>query len=237
MPPGTYHASIADAAGFVKLVWEATVAGTGGYYLEYRTKQDAGLPDALFSDDTDATLRLIFLRADQVHSPGMLYGCNNCAVVGENTDNAASTLYAQARQDGRSITGPTASVPALAAGTLGFELSRRDPSGRPGTTARTAALYNTLTYRIGDNQYFKQSHESRADGSSFADCRCVELRARDPDCPVSRRSTTRGRSVPRYERCPIRPRTPMPASQGMRSPTSISTSTTYSATHSAQGCR
>ncbi len=92
-PTGEYDASLADVPNFIKLLWEASVVYSGGYYLHY----PGGLPDEAFGQGNTATLYLLTMTTDPavtslVPPVGRLH---NCAVVGQNLDLTKTSLFIQ----------------------------------------------------------------------------------------------------------------------------------------------
>ena len=162
-PSGTYYARLEAIPDFLRLAWEASITGSGGYYLNYATSSGAGLPDTLFADGNEATITLLLLvdPQDRVSQTDLgLYPFNNCAVVGDNIDRAASRLYAR-------LAAPQPSdlirVATVTAGNAGFYLARTNPD--PGSVSptgpddQTRNLYNLAGFRIAGNAYFDSSNQ------------------------------------------------------------------------------
>ncbi|MBV9577245.1 MAG: LysM peptidoglycan-binding domain-containing protein [Chloroflexi bacterium] len=162
-----YQASIRQPAAFMQCVWEASVTGSGGFYLEYVNRDGNGFPDALFADGPEARIRLVYLSAEQGtgSAPNRnLFAYNNCAVVGDNVDAASTSLFVQ--RMGNDV--PTRRVSAIPAGMVGFELARVNPNSETNPVARTGSLYHVLSYRVDDNQFFRQSNVSAPIGPATA---------------------------------------------------------------------
>jgi len=90
---GEYDALLTDVPNFVKLLWEASVVYSGGYYLHY----PGGLPDDAFGQGNSTTLYLLALTTDpavtsKVPPVGRLH---NCAVLGQNIDTSKTSLFVQ----------------------------------------------------------------------------------------------------------------------------------------------
>jgi LysM repeat protein len=157
---GDYYSTIKSPAEFLKHVWEASVTGSGGFYLNYVTTSSTGLPDDLFADGDEAKLWAVVLLDSQSRSfapDRRLYPFNNCAVLAENLDAAALGIFAQLQEpllprDSRRV----ASIPP---GTIGFTLTRRNPSGASGPMGLTQQLYNLVGYQIAGTGGFDQSNE------------------------------------------------------------------------------
>jgi LysM repeat protein len=65
-PTDVYAASLADAADFLSLVWEASITRSGGFYLNYVNKNGgAGLPATVFGTGSTAQLSLVVLLRSQ----------------------------------------------------------------------------------------------------------------------------------------------------------------------------
>jgi hypothetical protein len=97
-----YSSPLSSAAEFLTFVWEASVTGTGGFYLNYNPVQSkAGLPDHLFADSDETSLRLLILldaQSRELDPDRTIYAFNNCAVLAENVDPAAVELVAELSQ-------------------------------------------------------------------------------------------------------------------------------------------
>lgn len=154
---GGNFARITSPGAFLSLVWQASVTGSGGFYLCYTGADGAGLPPALFGDGDEAVVWLLFVRGDQSEADRYLLPFNNCAVLGANVDRATSTLFAQLADPAPA---QLRQVPSVPAGTVGFRLMRSNPG--PGATGEplTQSLFNLLDYRVADNSDFTQSHEA-----------------------------------------------------------------------------
>jgi hypothetical protein len=82
---GNYFATIGAAKEFIRLLWECSVVGTGGFYLNYvNADGGAGFPQELFADEREATLWLVVVLSSQsrVQDPNRnLYAFNNAAAA------------------------------------------------------------------------------------------------------------------------------------------------------------
>lgn len=166
---GDYYARLGATSDFLHLAWEASVTGSGGFYLNYfNTNGGGGLPETLFADGDTATITLLLLTdtQDNPFSPDLgLYPFNNCAVVGDNIDPGSSRLYAAAQAP------DPVRVAAVAPGLAGFYLARvnPDPSGATGSMSpddQTRNLYNLTGYQIAANDYFGESNQGLPAGPS-----------------------------------------------------------------------
>ena len=99
-PPtfGDYYARLADSRRFLTLMWECSVVGGRGYWLQYSSASGAALPESIFSSDGTATLTLLVLLASQMNSSSpdrKLHSFNDTALVGNSIDASASNLFAR----------------------------------------------------------------------------------------------------------------------------------------------
>lgn len=99
-PPteGDYYARLADSRRFLTLLWECSVVGGGGYWLQYTSASGAPLPESIFSSDGSATLTVLVLLASQMNSTApdrKLHSFNDTALVGNSIDASASNLFAR----------------------------------------------------------------------------------------------------------------------------------------------
>lgn len=146
-PSGDYYASLGAGTQFIQLLWEASITGTGGFYLNYRTATGNGLPSNLFASSTTATIYLVVILASEsaASDPNRtLYPFHNCAVVLDNIDPDHANLFAEATD--QSDMTEVATVPP---GNIGFTLTRTNASQQPpSSTQITQALFNLLGYGL-----------------------------------------------------------------------------------------
>jgi hypothetical protein len=166
-----YVAPLSTPGAFLKLLWEASITASGGYYLNYATVDGAGLPDSLFANGDEAEVWLLLMLGAQSSSRPSRGLCtfNNCAVVGENVISTGADLWVQLD--------PVYATPAdlvrvanVPAGSVAFELTRRDPTpGMSGASGPlnprqqsdlTRSLYSLLGYAVAENAYFANSNEA-----------------------------------------------------------------------------
>jgi LysM repeat protein len=156
---GDYYSLITSPGDFLQYIWEASITGTGGFYLNYFTEDGSGLPEQIFATDGSAELWAVLLLDTQT-SPNApdraLYPFNNCAVLAENLDSSALRLFAQLQSPAPDDLKRVASVPQ---GTIGFSMSRVDPTDFPGPTGLTENLYSLVGYQVVANDDFAASHE------------------------------------------------------------------------------
>ena len=120
-----YMADFSQPEKFLRLLWEGSVTGTGGYTLHYSAgPRQEGLPNQVFTAGSEARLALLVLlgsQSDQAIANRKLYPFNNCVVVGDNIDPAAQSVFV-------SPTDATAenmvNLPTFSPGNIGFKLER-----------------------------------------------------------------------------------------------------------------
>jgi LysM repeat protein len=96
-PTSVYAASLGDAAGFLALLWEASITRSGGFYLNYVSQTGkAPLPASLFGSGTSATVSLLILTDAQLKSKdAAILPFNNCVVIGDSIDTSVSSVFVQ----------------------------------------------------------------------------------------------------------------------------------------------
>jgi LysM repeat protein len=156
---GDYYANIAAAKEFLQFLWEGSIVGTGGFYLNYATQGGGlGLPASVFSNGDEATLWLVILLDSQSNPNKLnraLHPFNNCAVVLDNIDTSKSNVFAEMTD--KSDLAPYTTV---SAGNIGFQLTRPNPEQLPESPEQlTQALYNLLGFDIVGNTLFSDSGE------------------------------------------------------------------------------
>lgn len=160
-PSGEYYARLEAVTDFLRLVWEASVTGSGGFYLNYvNFNGGTGLPDTLFANGDTATITLLIISPLQAQ-PSIpdrgLYPFNNCAIVGDNIDPSSTQLYVKATKP------DLVRVATVPAGLAGFYLARKNPeSGGTDQLSpedQTRNLYNLAGYQIAENNYFTVSNQ------------------------------------------------------------------------------
>jgi hypothetical protein len=154
------YARVTDTGNFLRLLWQASVTGSGGFYLNYRTNTGQGLPPSAFSGG-EADLWLVLL-ADAQSRPSnpdrKLLPFNNCAVLVGNPDPATGALAVDEPK------GTLQRQPVTAPGTIGFALARTDPTEAPGATGQTQRLYSLLSYSVDRNSFFRGSNQALPSG-------------------------------------------------------------------------
>jgi hypothetical protein len=145
----TYSAGVGDGANFVKLLWECSVVGSGGFYLHYDTgSADApqGLPGHIFADGVAATLELL-IQLDQLGAPAPARSFHNCVVTSADVSPGEKSVLLAESAD-------TVKVLSLPPGHVGFQLAR------PALPANELErLYQLLGYRLLESDGFRASNE------------------------------------------------------------------------------
>jgi LysM repeat protein len=154
-------ADISDSANFLDLLWSAGVVGTGGYFLNY-VAGEQGLPDTIFDQQGNASLRLLVILPTQsktIDPVRSFYPFNTCAVVGDNIVLGEANLFLE-RADGSEKTS-SATVPP---GVFAFAGTRVNPGQTPPAQDvdkwRTQVLYSLIGYRSAEAGGFKESNRA-----------------------------------------------------------------------------
>jgi LysM repeat protein len=155
---GKYYAGISTPEAFLKYLWEASITGTGGFYLNYANSGGGGLPVELFASNEVATITLLLVLGVQsapLSTDRTLHRFSNCAVIAENLDSAAVTIVAQlAAPTPKDLTRLATVQPGL----VGFEMRRINPLPE-GPEGLTRSLYGLVGYAVTGNADFARSHE------------------------------------------------------------------------------
>ncbi len=96
-PTAVYDATLSDAAGFIALLWEASITRSGGFYLNYVNQNGgAALPPSVFGSSSTATLSLLVVLNEQANNrDAAIQPFNNCVIVAGNVDTSTSSLFVQ----------------------------------------------------------------------------------------------------------------------------------------------
>src|SRR5262249_8019723 len=78
------YATLAAPVDFLRLLWEASITGSGGFYLNYATATGTSLPAATFATGADGQLTVIALVGDPSNPDRALHQHTTGAVVGYN---------------------------------------------------------------------------------------------------------------------------------------------------------
>ena len=148
------------ALDFLKLLWECSITGTGGFYLYYSvTPDNTTLPDYLFNENPVATITLL----TPLNLPEGLPGFVNAVTISETIDTSNEILFAQAADN--SIEEKICIVPP---GSTGFYLNRQNPNTAAADPNQTQLLelYNLLEYGISEQGIFNASNPAIPAGPS-----------------------------------------------------------------------
>lgn len=138
------YATLAAPEQFLELIWEASVTGTGGFYLNYTTAAGTGLPASAFPGGEDGQVYLVAIVGDQSSPDRSLRRYVTGAVVADTLDPSKVDVFAYTES------GDTTVVTTAPPGNIGFSLTRTDPS--PGATPtaedRTESLFSLLSFTL-----------------------------------------------------------------------------------------
>jgi hypothetical protein len=161
VPPtfGDYYARLADAPRFLELMWECSVVGGGGYWLQYATSDGSPMPPPIFAADGTATVSLLVTLAKQMDASApvrLLHAFNNIALVGNGTDASSSNLFARVAD-----LSETQREATVGPGNVGFSLSLQTPPKATWPTIdkqiAIRQLYSLIAYQLQATGAFKAS--------------------------------------------------------------------------------
>jgi LysM repeat protein len=147
VPPDAY-AELGTPTRFLQLLWEASVVGSGGYYLTY-SKADGGggLPSSVWASGEEASLYLVALLDPALAAAPdrRLYPFATGAVVAGSLDPEKLDVFAQA-SDGSDLTAVAAAPP----GNLAFRATTpaAEPAKEPSGEERARSLFSLLAYSV-----------------------------------------------------------------------------------------
>lgn len=107
----------ASKSEFIRLLWEASITRSGGFYLYYyNAAAKGGLPDRIFNDRNEATLTLLVLYAQPMveADQNQLTDFMNAVVTVESIDMSRAVVFAQAAPP----SDPMPTIQVTAAGSL-----------------------------------------------------------------------------------------------------------------------
>jgi len=145
IPPGTdAYATLASPVQFLRLLWEASITSSGGFYLNYSTSTGASLPPAVFGGGADGQVYLIAIAGDPANPDRTLRRYITAAVLGYNLDPSKVDVFAYA------ASGDTTVVPTAPPGNIAFSLSRANPApgAQPSPQTRTQSLFSLLAFGL-----------------------------------------------------------------------------------------
>ncbi|MFJ3794102.1 hypothetical protein [Kitasatospora sp. NPDC090091] len=172
---GQHFAALADGPRFLTLLYECSVVGGGGYWLQYRGQAPDGaapgaapdaVPDAIFDQDGLARLSLLLQLSSQCGADPdrHLYAFTNLAVVGDGVDPATTALAA------RAVDPPELSpVATVDPGQVGFTARFANPLADDTPQGRLRRLYGLLGFQLDRTEWFEGSGEGRAVSPQPAD--------------------------------------------------------------------
>ncbi|HKR11614.1 MAG TPA: LysM peptidoglycan-binding domain-containing protein [Pyrinomonadaceae bacterium] len=160
-PPteGDYYARLADSQRFLTLMWECSVVGGGGYWLQYTSASGAALPESIFSSDGTATLTLLVLLASQMNSTApdrKLHSFNDTALVGNSIDASATNLFARVADLSEETREATVDP-----GNVAFFTSLENPPAENDSNDKQIAirdLYGMIAYQLLQTTAFAASN-------------------------------------------------------------------------------
>jgi len=158
-PSGPYFAPMSNPLGFLTLLWEASVVGGGGYWLELRDADGNGFDDAIWSGDGTAIVTLISVLESQskTEAERRLHPFNNAALIGDPVDTASTALFVAAPDD-RDLIRQATVMP----GNVGFTFGLANPPDDEDDPALMARrLYSLAGYRLQGSPRFAASHEGQ----------------------------------------------------------------------------
>ncbi|MCX4695674.1 hypothetical protein [Streptomyces sp. NBC_01408] len=159
---GQHFAAIADGEQFLTLLWECSVVGGGGYWMQYRGE----VPDSIFDQDGHTRLSLLVQLSSQcgAEPDRHLYAFTNVAVVGDGVDPASVVLSA------RAVNPPELRpVASVTPGQVGFTARFANPLADDTPQGRLRRLYGLLGFQLDRTQWFRGSVEGRAVSPKPAD--------------------------------------------------------------------
>lgn len=146
---GPVSATLGDQKNFLRLVWEASVVHTSGFYLRYLDSAGNGLPDTLFEKDVARFwLWLDLGDASATGTPIPAYASS--LVISDTGDAAKATQYLWLAQGDTVL---TAWHPSFPPGCAGVEMTWNNPPVGDGVAysqKSVEALYQMIELQLGD---------------------------------------------------------------------------------------
>lgn len=149
-PLGPVSARLDAVGDFLRLVWEASVVHTSGFYLRYEDAQGNGLPDSLF--DKDVARFWLWLDLGGTDAPSIPPFANSL-VIADTGDASKATQYLSLVTAQGAVTGWK---PAFPPGFVGAQLLWNKPPEGDGalwSAASVAALYHMIELQIGGGAF------------------------------------------------------------------------------------
>lgn len=136
-------ANLSTSQKFLQVLFEDSVMQAGACYLTYRTSlNEQGLPDHLFGNNAMAEIKLLVTYSNDTE----VRNYHNCVITQNNINTQQQVFSATAKT-------LLATIPAIAPGHFGFELSWQTPP----LDNYIGSLYHLLGYNIQDNKEFVAS--------------------------------------------------------------------------------
>ncbi|MFF5210125.1 LysM peptidoglycan-binding domain-containing protein [Streptosporangium sp. NPDC000396] len=146
-PASAAYAELGAPAQFLQLLWEASVVGTGGFYLAYAKTGGGGLPNSVWASGDQAQLHVMALLDDALAATPdrTLYPFITGAVVADNLDPSKLNVFAEAT-DSSDETAVATAPP----GNIAFQLTRANDSAPsdPNPLQRSLSLFSMLDYVV-----------------------------------------------------------------------------------------
>ncbi|WP_017498713.1 hypothetical protein [Flavobacterium sp. WG21] len=120
--PERDYNTLNNAGDFIKLLWECSIVRSGGFYFYYNNSENKGLPDTLFAGTGMATIALVITYDNLILSPFV-----NSVVIGDTIDTTNTSVYVQSPDTAPVAQQYTTRVATLLPGTVGYEVSRKNP--------------------------------------------------------------------------------------------------------------
>ncbi len=164
-PSGPYFAPMSNALGFLTLLWEASVVGGSGYWLDMTDAEGNGFDEALWGTDGNAVITVVAVLESQskANPERRLYSFNTAALVGDPIDTASTALFVAAPDDRDQMRRAT-----VAQGNIGFTFGITNPPDAGDTPELTARrLYNLAGYRLLESSVFDHSNDGQPVGAQL----------------------------------------------------------------------
>jgi hypothetical protein len=164
-PSGPYFAPMSNALGFLTLLWEASVVGGSGYWLDMTDAEGNGFDEALWGTDGNAVITIVAVLESQskANPERRLYSFNTAALVGDPIDTASTALFVAAPDDRDQVRRAT-----VAQGNVGFSFGITNPPDVGDTPELMARrLYNLAGYRLTETSAFEASNDGQPVGAQL----------------------------------------------------------------------
>ncbi len=161
-PSGPYFAPLADPLGFLTLLWEASVVGGGGYWLELEDSDGNGFDEAMWGQDGNGVFTLVAVLDSQAQANPQrrLHSFNTAALVGDPIDTSSTTLFVATPDDRDQVRRAT-----VAQGNVGFSFGFTNPPDvGDDPQLRARRLYNLNGYKLEESAVFNASNDGRPVG-------------------------------------------------------------------------